>query len=553
MMTWAQLRQKLRERIWTFPGEAHSLRKAHDAAFIQGAIEMQRWIECLQVQNVTVQPFCSTFFECGKTVVPFPAGRIQRVYTIANNDWCDKVFYDSAEYAEVEQWAHDLLTFTAPLNVGYPRLPQGMKYAESATDSVCGRARLGVWAWHNERFYLAPWIQSNESLIIEWDGIRRVIGDEDQFDDEIWAEDVLNCLEQWARWKHEDKFGTTGAAEVQRLELLYRDQLATLIWECNERKKKRLTKTPLPYRYQRLSTKAELDDDAPVVTSQRVFAYFGDYGQYQQSLFDVAAQVLTWSPEYIVTGGDNWYGSSLSQQDLDDVNGRFFKDFMFPYNGTYPPSSATSNAFYATIGNHDRDPVGRLAIEQAYFNLKRTYYDFVRGPVHWFIYDSGYDNSQANQQPDGVDVNSIQAQWLMAKLKLSTAKWKIVVMHHPPYSSTQSIAGDGSPLVPPLAGDNTVSYPPLRLPLKDWGADILLVGHSHNYERLQWPDGFPQIVAGAGGGDILRPFFSLPLSISQFRYNGDFGALRGTATCDSLKFEFVTRAGVVVETFTLTK
>jgi hypothetical protein len=550
VITWAQLRAKLRERIWTFPGEPKSLRKAHDAAFVQGAIELQRWVECLQVHNTTIYPFCSTFFECGKTVVEFPQGQIRRAYTIANGEWCDKVFYDSAGYNEVEQWAHDLLTFVGPLNVGYPKLPQGMRYAEAASDSVVGRARLGIWAWHNERFYLAPWIQSNEQLVLEWDGVRKTIGDEDVFDDDLWTEDVLEALESYVRWKHEDKFGTTGAAEVQRIKAIYDNQLAVLMWDCREKKRKQL---PQSYPNQRVPTSAEVKDDAVPVDAQPVFAYIADFGQNQQSLYDVAAQLLSWGPQYIVTGGDNWYGSSLVQQDLDDVSGRFFKDFMFPYLGTYPPSSARENAFYACIGNHDRDPVGRLDIEKTLFNLKANYYDFVRGPVHWFIYDSGYDNSQVNQEAAGVDVNSAQAQWLRAKLQLSTSKWKIVVFHHPPYSSTQSAAqNENSVLVPPLAGDGTLSYPSLRLPLKDWGADVLLNGHSHNYERLQWTNGFPQIICGGGGGDILRPF-TTPLAISKTRYNADFGALRGTATCDSLKFEFVTRTGVVIETFTLTK
>ena len=54
-------------------------------------------------------------------------------------------------------------------------------------------------------------------------------------------------------------------------------------------------------------------------------------------------------------------------------------------------------------------------------------------------------------------------------------------MHHPPYVSSD------------FAETST-----MRWPVRDWGADVVLSGHHHAYERLS-ASGIPYIVNGAGG------------------------------------------------------
>ena len=39
-------------------------------------------------------------------------------------------------------------------------------------------------------------------------------------------------------------------------------------------------------------------------------------------------------------------------------------------------------------------------------------------------------------EPDGRSVDSIQAQWLKEQMLASDAPWKLVAMHHSPYSSS---------------------------------------------------------------------------------------------------------------------
>jgi len=110
-----------------------------------------------------------------------------------------------------------------------------------------------------------------------------------------------------------------------------------------------------------------------------------------------------------VTTGDNNYplGSSST---IDSNIGKYYRSFIYPYVGTYG-SGSTYNRFFPSLGNHDMDTsIGGPYTD--YFSLpgNERYYDFVKGPVHFFILDSD------PREPDGVASNSIQAQWLQSRL-----------------------------------------------------------------------------------------------------------------------------------------
>jgi hypothetical protein len=82
------------------------------------------------------------------------------------------------------------------------------------------------------------------------------------------------------------------------------------------------------------------------------------------------------------------------------------------------------------LGNHDWQSEDAQPYLD-YFTLlgHERYYEFVWGPIHFFVLDSD------THEPDGADINSTQAAWLKSQLTVSDSPWKIVYMHHPPYSS----------------------------------------------------------------------------------------------------------------------
>ena len=123
--------------------------------------------------------------------------------------------------------------------------------------------------------------------------------------------------------------------------------------------------------------------------------------------------------------------------------------------------------------------------------------------------------------------------WLQEALSHSSSPWKIVYMHQPPYSSG-------------LRGPVTW----MRWPFLEWGASLIMAGHDHYYERLN-ENGLPVFINGLGGGPIYS--FGETAEGSQVRFNEDYGAM--LVVCDErrMNFQFITRVGIVVDTFALEK
>ena len=139
------------------------------------------------------------------------------------------------------------------------------------------------------------------------------------------------------------------------------------------------------------------------------FAVIGDYGSASQPEADVATLVKSWSPDFIITVGDNNYPSGAAST-IDDNIGQNYHDFIAPYLGLWGPGAA-SNRFFPSLGNHDWATTGAQPYLD-YFTLPNNerYYDLIWGPVHLFAIDSDQN------EPDGVTSASIQAGWLQSEL-----------------------------------------------------------------------------------------------------------------------------------------
>jgi hypothetical protein len=263
--------------------------------------------------------------------------------------------------------------------------------------------------------------------------------------------------------------------------------------------------------------------ETPLPESVR-FAIIGDYGQGGQGSADVATLVKSWQPDFIITTGDNNYPVG-SRETIDENVGQFYQEYIYPYTGEYGPGGDT-NRFFPTLGNHDWDSESAQPYLD-YFTLpgNERYYDFTWGPVHLFAVDGD------SREPDGVGSSTDQAAWLQERLESSTLPWQVVYTHQSPYSS---------------GTHGSVTW--MRWPYQEWGADILLSGHDHSYERLLVED-FPYIVNGLGGGVIYG--FKTPVEGSQVRYNEDYGAILVDANETGMQFQFFNRGNLLVDTFQL--
>jgi hypothetical protein len=256
-------------------------------------------------------------------------------------------------------------------------------------------------------------------------------------------------------------------------------------------------------------------------TSKIKFAAFGDIGNTSNSAA-VASLIRSQNVQFVLMLGDLCYGSTPIATQI----------------GTNYAAEQSAGKLWPALGNHDfNDACGggnSASGYRAFFTLPNNerYYDFKKGPVHFFVVNS-------YQDADGTSATSQQAMWLKGKLAASTSPWQVVYFHNPPYSS-----GDH--------GSSTY----MRWPFEAWGADAVLSGHDHDYERLLIDgngDGLkiPYIVSGLGGQS--RKSFGTPIAGSVIRYSSAFGALIVTATSISMKFEFRDTGGTLIDGFTRTK
>jgi hypothetical protein len=249
------------------------------------------------------------------------------------------------------------------------------------------------------------------------------------------------------------------------------------------------------------------------------FAVIGDYGQGGPDEAAVARLVRGWSPDFVITTGDNNYPKGAAET-IDDNVGQYYAAFIAPYKGRFGPG-ASENRFFPSLGNHDTHAAGWKPYLD-YFTLPGNgrYYQFDAGPVSFFALDSVVN------EPDGVKRRSRQAKWLHERLAASHSCWRFAYFHHPPYASSGK------------------EKKHMRWPFAAWGVDAVLTGHQHTYERLA-ADGVTYLIVGVSGAEIDKFQATSPASV--VRYNAAHGAVLATADHGSATFQFFTVDGQLID------
>lgn len=108
-------------------------------------------------------------------------------------------------------------------------------------------------------------------------------------------------------------------------------------------------------------------------------------------------------------------------------------------------------------------------------------------PGRWWSWTSD-DGSVLIVGLDSTDWGDAeQLAFLESTLASSTAPWKIVAVHHPPYSAGyQGSSLDVRDVLAPIAAEH--------------GVQLVLSGHDHDYQRSEVIDGVTYVVSGAGSG-----------------------------------------------------
>ena len=185
----------------------------------------------------------------------------------------------------------------------------------------------------------------------------------------------------------------------------------------------------------------------------------------------------------VFTAGDNAYenGSADDFRNCYDPTWGAFKDRTRP-----------------AAGNHDwqtKDLAGYLG----YFGTAAapdgtSWYSYDLGTWHIVVLDSDCGSV------GGCGAGSAQGRWLSADLATSTARCTLAIWHHPRFSSGEH--------------GNDTDVAPFWQTLYDAGADVVINGHDHDYERFAPQDpnaredrarGIREFVVGTGGA-ALRTF-----------------------------------------------
>jgi 3',5'-cyclic AMP phosphodiesterase CpdA len=177
------------------------------------------------------------------------------------------------------------------------------------------------------------------------------------------------------------------------------------------------------------------------------------------------------------------------------------------------------------LGNHDY-LVGNGRYELGLVGMPSPYYRRRLGDAQLFFLDSNM-------------VSDHQTHWLETALQSSRARWKIAVFHHPPYTCGGH------------EGDLHVARRWVNL-FEEYGVQLVLSGHDHNYQRFAARNGVTYVVNG-GGGAGLYPLRGCPSSYpTRVRSRLEHGFLYFTVSADRLDGSAVDLRGRVNDRFTLT-
>jgi hypothetical protein len=224
-------------------------------------------------------------------------------------------------------------------------------------------------------------------------------------------------------------------------------------------------------------------------------------------------------PGTVFTAGDNAYNDGTSDQ---------FRDCYGPTWGRFLDRTRPA------AGNHDWN-TGKLAGYLGYFGAAAgpngtSWYSYDLGTWHVVVLDS-VCSSVGGCAPD-----SVQGKWLTADLAGSTARCTLAIWHHPRFSSGEH--------------GNDTDVAPFWQTLYDAGADVVINGHDHDYERFAPQDpaaqldrdrGLREFVVGTGGA-ALRTFPTTAAN-SELRAAVAHGVIRLALHPTSYEWRFISTTG----------
>ena len=222
---------------------------------------------------------------------------------------------------------------------------------------------------------------------------------------------------------------------------------------------------------------------SPVQGTEGKYSFWvvGDCGNNSTNQKNVRDQFYAYRGSNVTNGwlllGDNAYSNGTDDQ---------FRDEFF---GIYDGGASKNIPLWPVPGNHDYDNalVNQNSHAVPYYSIFETptnaeaggvasgteaFYSYDYGNIHFLALDSYGQEDQATRL---YDTTGAQVKWIKKDLAANKGKWTIAYWHHPPYT----MGSHNSDLEDELVQVRTNF---IRI-LERNGVDLILCGHSHDYER----------------------------------------------------------------------
>jgi hypothetical protein len=251
-----------------------------------------------------------------------------------------------------------------------------------------------------------------------------------------------------------------------------------------------------------------------------IFVGAGDIARCDNDGATQTAALLDLIPGSVFTAGDNAYESGTAEE---------FRDCYAPTWGRHKDRT------HPAPGNHDYNSPGALSYFDYFGAAAGTrglgYYSFRLGT--WTIFSL---NSETDTR-----AGSAQTTWLAGQMALrSASQCTLAIWHRPLYSSGPH--------------GNNADLRDVWKALYDAGADVVLNGHDHLYERFAPQDadgrgdaarGIREFIVGTGGATLHVP--GPPRPNSEVLLPGVWGVLKLTLSDGDYQWEFRTVTGTTAD------
>ena len=231
------------------------------------------------------------------------------------------------------------------------------------------------------------------------------------------------------------------------------------------------------------------------------------------------ARLLDLIPGTVFTLGDHAYPMGTADQFRDCYGPRWgrFKDRTRPAPGNHDYLTANAGPYFDYFG-------------EAAGPDRRGYYSYTLGAWHIISLDSSIDAS----------AHSPQGEWLRKDLAENHTVCTLAYWHIPLFSSG------------PHGSDPREAAHMLDVwrALYEAGADVVVNGHDHDYERFAPQDpggksdpkkGIREFVVGTGGGGLYE--FRGSRRNSEIRNNRSYGLIKFTLGATGYSWEYLSAAG----------